>query len=337
MNRGAADSEGHTTWTGKAEQDDYISFAGFMIYYLQRLRRQEDDPYRLETIQSVSNSNDAQLAGSARPPISLLLAGYSYGSLVLARLPPVNRIVAIFESAAIGTSGAEIILRGGVLGKQTVDSWLTSQSPSSPRGRQLKPDDTATSPQRRVGASPMTVGGEETDPASRRRSRDSRRSGDFVRRSMEAPQRIKARVTGANSAAKALSRVDIAPPQPPSMNVPCGPTVRPSYLVISPVLLPFSHTLCPPGPPSLMPGLRRHSSADSDAGGAFHVNDTLALFGSSDTFTSSRRLKTWAEKNMKESKASFEWTQIDGAGHFWSEDGVMQALQKRIAEWVSRS
>lgn len=335
--RGAADSEGHTTWSGKAEMEDYVAFAGFMVYYLYHLGHSDDsDPYRLETIESVRTTN-GQAYGSLQtthhtPPITLLLGGYSYGSLILARLPPISSIVERFAAAELGTSAAEILLRARTLSKQTLRAMESAQSPSSPRGRQLQPDDAATSPQRRVGASPITMGGEETDPANRRRSRDSRRSGDLIRKSIETPQRIKARIKG--SPARHAAATDDSQTTSTSGRSVDVPVVIPRYLLISPVLLPFSQTLCPPGPPSMFAGLRRHSNVDGHAGNAFHDFPTLAVFGSSDVFTASRRLKGWAERASRESKARFEWEEIAGAGHFWHEEGVMQVLQKRIADWT---
>ena len=77
------------------------------------------------------------------------------------------------------------------------------------------------------------------------------------------------------------------------------------------------------------------SGSDSHVGDVFLENVTLAIFGSSDSFTASRRLKAWAERNAKDSRSFFEWEETTGAGHFWAEQGVMQALQKRVAEWVS--
>lgn len=308
-----------------------------MIYYLHSLSHVDDDPYRLETIASVSNVDGAVSSGAYQftgrhRPISLVLGGYSYGSLILARLPIVSTIIDRFEAAEAGTAAAEVILRARTLSKQTLQALESTQSPSSPRGRQLKPDDAATSPQRRVGASPITMGGEETDPANRRRSRDSRRSGDLIRKSIETPHRIKARIKGSPARdATATENLHIASVSNPTTR---GPTVCPRYLLVSPVLLPFSHTLCPPGPPSMFAGLRRHSNADSSAGNAFRNNPTLAIFGSSDTFTASKRLKAWAEKTSRDSASKFEWDEIAGAGHFWHEDGVMQALQKRIADWT---
>lgn len=285
--------------------------------------------------------------------IDLLLAGYSYGALILARLPPVSTILHRFHSAEIGTAGAEIILRARTLAKQTRLSLEEVYGPSSPRGRQqLRPDDATTSPtKQRIAASPIIMGGEETDPSARRRSRDSRRSMDFVRKSVEMPKRVKAHLKrdstpGSSSPRKGSKDSESATPASPTPTTPAmippisagshgPPTVRARYLVISPVLLPFTQTLLPPGPPNLVTGFRRNSG-DSNAGAQFLANPTLALFGSSDGFTAARRLRGWAEKMSKDAQVSskFEWQEIEGAGHFWREAGVMQELQAKVSGWV---
>ena len=337
VHSGAGGSESKTSWSGKAEQDDYSSVAGFVAYYLHSLKPAED-LNRLETIPSAGNNLEQREASNSRPSqghIELLLAGYSYGSLVLARLQPMTSIIQRIESAEMGTAGAEIILRAHTLAKQTRHSLEEMYSPSSPRGRQLKPEDAATSPTKRIGASPITMGGEETDPSDRRRSRDSRRSIDLVRKSVEMPNRIKARIKrnstpGASSSRDKSSETPITPI---SAALESTPAVDTRYLIISPVLLPFTQVLCPPGPPGL-PGLRRSATADSNVGTFFLQNPTLAIFGSADGFTSGRRLKAWAQKMSKDTSSSFGWYQIDGAGHFWREAGVMQALQQKIAAWV---
>ena len=310
-----------------------------MIYYLHGLGAVEDSNV-LEPILSVGDQLDNNAVSprsrTSRTNVKLLLGGYSYGSLILARLPAVTTIIQRLHSADVGTAGAEILLRARTLAKQTRHSSEELHSPVSARGRSLRPGDAATSPTKRMGASPITVGGEETDPSERRRSRDSRRSVDLVRKSVELPRRIRAHVIR-SSTPNATTENDNQHSSPSSPTSNDMPTVTTRYLAISPVLLPFTHMLCPPGPPSLMPGLRRSTSADAKAGDKFLESPTLAIFGSADVFTASRRLKAWAQKMSRESKSTFVWHEIEGAGHFWRETGVMEALQERIAAWTKAS
>ena len=229
--------------TGKAEQEDYASFAGFMAYYLYGLYASEEWN-RLTPIPSM----DDELGIEPSTPttsgalIQLILGGYSYGSLVLARLPTMSTVMQRIELADEGTTGARIALRARTLAKQTKQSFEELHSPTSHRGRQLRPGDATTSPTKRIEASPITVGGEETDASARRRSRDSRRSMDLVRKSVELPRRIRAHLSHSSTpqTASESEKGDASPLSPAQNDLP---VITTCYLVISPVLLPFTHTI----------------------------------------------------------------------------------------------
>ena len=303
-----------------------------MAYYLQSLRPIDNDN-SFYPIHSATNVLSIQNRSPPSSSVRLLLGGYSYGSLILARLPTMSSIVQRLECAEVGTAGAEILLRARAMAKQTENLFEVAQSPSSSRGRQLKPDNGTTSPTRRIGASPITVGGEETDQSTRRRSRDSRRSMDLVRKSVDLPRRVKTRMSrSATPIARPGDEKETPVRSPARGNDSLTITTR--YLVISPVLLPFTQTLCPPGPPSWIPSFRKRTTEDAKAGVLFLDNPTLAIFGSTDVFTSSRRLRGWAQNMSSESKSAFEWAEIEGAGHFWNEAGVMQKMQETIFAWV---
>jgi len=298
-----------------------MSFAGFMLYFLHHLSATASN--ELQAIPSASGiPDDRQYSFHIYHggEIDLLLSGYSYGSLILARFPPTQDVVTRFETAEIGTATAEILLRARTLAKQTRQALEEVHTPTSSRGRQLNPADAGSSPTKRIGASPITVGGEETNPAERRRSRDSKRSVDVIRKSVEMPQRIKGRIKHRHdSHEKAeLSKTPVT--------VRGAPSVKTSYLIISPVLLPFSDILLPPGAPtSAFAG-----KGESPSGKQLLEQPTLAVFGSHDGFTSGTRLKRWAEKESSLSSSRFQWTEIAGAGHFWREEGVLRALQQRV-------
>jgi pimeloyl-ACP methyl ester carboxylesterase len=107
------------------------------------------------------------------------------------------------------------------------------------------------------------------------------------------------------------------------------PSVKVMYLLISPVLPPLAHTLVPP---ASWTGLK--GAVDKSTGVGSMTCPTLAVFGSIDSFTSSRRLKTWAERLSKAGPATFKWTELEGAGHFWREQGVMKLMTEGIESWV---
>lgn len=296
---------------------------GCLFHYLQNLENALDETSRFTD----RDSNSASRA----PPMQLLLAGYSYGSLILARLPPVSTILQRFEDAVLGTILAEIILRARTLAKQTRASLLTG--PSGPRGRSLSQSDAAGPTPGRARAATITVGGDETTHSPRRCS-GSGRSSELVRRSLEAPQRIVAHVrrrsgsygnsVGTGAEAATMMVQTSAPPVP-----------RVRYLLISPVLLPYTNLLLPPG--LMMPALgqRRSTTADVRAGAQLLLHPTLAMFGTADSFTNIQRLRAWAERQATNSEAGlFRWEQIDGAGHFWQEADELRALQGKIVTWM---
>jgi pimeloyl-ACP methyl ester carboxylesterase len=107
------------------------------------------------------------------------------------------------------------------------------------------------------------------------------------------------------------------------------PSVRVLYLLISPVLPPLAHTLVPPVSWTGFKG-----AIDKSTGVGSMKYPTLAVWGSIDSFTSSRRLKAWAERLSKAGPATFKWTEFEGAGHFWREQGVMKLMMEGIKSWV---
>jgi hypothetical protein len=341
--RGATGSKGSTSWSGRPEKEDYTSFAGFMVYYLQKLQP-KDDMKRLSTIMSARTSRIdglEPLTAASEAPSSqsssrssdtvLLLSGYSYGSLILSRLPPIAEMLSRFEAAPYGTTAAEIILRAFRLAKESRSILEAKQALPQSRGRRLTPAD-ATKP--RLHASPVIVGGEETPPQERRRSRETSRGAHIVQRGVEVPLRIKARMRRRNSGVRPSTKDGAMRSEE---SIPTGtatpvPGVRVMYLLISPVLPPLAHTLVPP---ASWIGLK--GGIDRSTGIGAMTSPTLAVWGSIDSFTANRRLKAWAERLSKAGPATFKWMDFEGAGHFWREQGVMKSMTKRIEDWVTEN
>ncbi|KAK3647591.1 hypothetical protein LTR56_003265 [Elasticomyces elasticus] len=339
--RGAGGSDGKTSWTGRSEVDDYSSVVGFIIHYLQQWRHLFEDASSdvLSPIVSADERNGDVPASARKKPLSLLLGGYSYGSLILARIPSVRTIQQRFEPAVVGTAVAEIVLRARTLAHQTYQAAKDTEELQYASPQELSPtEDTSLSPTKRTIGSPVTMGGEETDSSDRRRSRDSRRSVDIIRKSVDIPRRMKAHMRHSSGSGKQRHHQrssDEVMAYQISDQVVMGsmPEVEVHYLVISPVVLPFSTALCPPGPPVPQP-FGRKIAADAHAGDLFLKHPTLAIFGTKDGFTPVRRLRAWAEKQSPQA-VGFEWEPIESAGHFWHEEGVMRALQERIKTWVA--
>lgn len=260
----------------------------------------------------------------------MILAGYSYGSLVLARLPPVAKVIERFEEGTIGTSPAEIILRARTLAKQTLTMFRTSPV-SEDRGRTtLSPEDAGMNVEKRTKASSIFIGGEETNPRSRRDSRDSRRSVEVVR---DPPKRFFGHMRTGSGSPQLLPRsAELAPPV---SGETLASQVQVRYLVISPVVIPFTTQLCPPGPPSLSSWTRK--TGREGAAVTFLQFPTLAIFGTTDAFTSKARLRAWAEKQTELAKGGcFAWEQMEGVDHFWRGEEMLKALHDRIAVWLEQ-
>lgn len=343
-------------------------------------------PVQFDILASVDRSSfdgpllqtDADTTGQAS--LELLLAGYSFASLVLCRLPAVFTILSRFKSAENGTAATEIFLRARTLATQHRKTIATRLQ----RGR--RPSSTSPSkPAHWRNPSHVILGGEESDLASsrRRHSRgDSRGSCEAIR---ELPRTIKSRMhrprsgqfhlrTSSDREQEQQHNTISSEPQKQLHQQQLQQQRQPisiRYLLISPVLIPLSTTLVPPGIPFISAtatatateggggggGTSLETEEKSTAAGVFSLQyPTLIAFGSSDTFTSSKKLCQWAERLAKDSAAvaaatattnttataphpvdaKVEWTQIDGAGHFWREGGVMRELQGNIREWVAK-
>ncbi|KJX94516.1 prolyl oligopeptidase like protein [Zymoseptoria brevis] len=324
--RGAGNSTGKTSWTGSPEVGDYTSAIGLLVYYLHNLSIPLAPDALSPLVSRSSGAADSRETSSQElePPsqrLQVVLAGYSYGSLILARLPHMSHIIKTFESAEKGTSVSEIYLRARTLARRTRQSLLEPQPPSTPRGRRLNSE---SSPRLRPRTSQVTVGGEEIDPSDRRRSQDSRRSFDAVR---EVPQRIKARMHRRNSSGTLTKQTESDVVE--SSN-DAGPKVSVSYLMISPVLFPMTTTL-------LSPGLAFPTAKAGNAGSGFLSMEysSMVLFGSLDHFTSAKKLKQWVERLSTASSGSLQWECFQGVDHFWRGDGVLDEVQARIKTWTS--
>ena len=318
LSSGASGSKGSTSWTGRPEKDDYMAFAGFMIYYLHYLGLSVDDTIGQKTSR----------------PFDLLLAGYSYASLIVSKLPPMETIVQRFEAAERGTAAAEIMMRAQRLARETRESAETQRTSTDVRGRQSAMAESTSPTSPRTRPSPVVVGGEETDASERRRSRDTRRSASVVR---EVPRRIKAHIRH-HSDGHRSSKAEIAAPvhtntQAASPVQSTPPKVSVSYLLVSPVLPPLSHTLVSPSSVSALLSTSK-GAFDKDTGVGALQYPSMIVFGSTDGFTSAKRLKVLCTKLESQASGNLHWAEIDGAGHFWREDNAMRQLTHRVSGWV---
>ncbi|KAI9703386.1 MAG: hypothetical protein M1820_005858 [Bogoriella megaspora] len=316
--RGAHGSSGRTSWTGKGETHDYVSVAGFFAHYLHLIQDAVPtglvSPPTSPQLRPATAANPSGAQPSRHRP-QIILGGYSYGSLIASRLPPLSIILANFVGVPDGTAAAEILCRA-----RTISSW-TNENLASVR-EQARARKSRQGGARKHSPS-ITMGGEET-PMSERASRDvlGKRSIDLegIRKSLEIPRRTKEKRSGGfspgNSPAlsqdKAQNGYDI-----PSLNV--------RYLLISPVFGVIGSSIFL---------FTSDVGPDSATFKATLGNEkSLLVYGDEDVFTNTKKTRQWTGK-LSSVSSKFRAVEVSGAGHFWREPGAAEKLTTAIRTWA---
>ena len=263
------------------------------------------------------------------PRMTLLLGGYSYGSLITCHLPNIEDILDRFSYITKGTAEDEIRLRALSLSTQrNKERYMQSEVM---RGRSFRGNEKLEASSHSIA---IAVGGEETKPGSRRSSRESR-SLDIVRKSVERSRRT----LGLRNSSSRLG-------SEPALDNECHISITihvPSlyFLLMSPLLPPISwlatmfsklsiHGLLPNW--SVLAGGNHQSSHQPEENLTRYP--TMAIYGSNDFFTSHKKLRKWAEALAGRPESAFQFREITGAGHFWQEQGVERQLRGSIREWL---
>ncbi|QDS68807.1 hypothetical protein FKW77_006164 [Venturia effusa] len=297
--RGAHGSQGHTSWTGVKEREDYIAVAAFMIQYL----------HQLSTIDS-----GEQLLLRSHNTIQLILGGYSYGSLITSHLPDPEEIVKSLIEAEDGTSIAEIKSRAGTLAVQVMEELKAKRA-----SLETSKSRSVISPNAKKHGHTLSVGGDETSPEKRRQSYEGRLSSD-LKRSIDLPRKIASLRRKNNHQHEIIA---VAPNlEPPALRV------EHSFLLISPLLPPISSLATLPF------GFRTLSHSHEELSKRLSLHHSLAVFGSDDVFTSAHKLRKWAKGVSEKQDSAFRYVEIENAGHFWRDQGVQDALKTAIMEWI---
>ncbi|KAI9732716.1 MAG: hypothetical protein M1818_007450 [Claussenomyces sp. TS43310] len=415
--RGAGGSKGRTSWTAKAETKDYISFIGFMIYFMHHLSPHNllldappmkncAAPYDLSPIpshslpaqsppshtsRSRSSINRADAQASAFPEFDtgmsmgevldetdskpvLLLAGYSYGALMTTLLPSLQLVLNLFHAPEVGTAASEIRLRASRLAKEQTEIFaklaktLQHQSIFSPivshrKGHSL-PGREPSNPLIAGGLATVRIGGEETNPDFRRISHEShsrrslsydtperlRRSVDKVRtlgrrQSSHIPLPKRQISVGSTSSKPEILQwsddtagpdntigVDLDVHEASALDL--GP-MKAAYLLVSPPqgLVHSLVTLWTLPRTKIKPQAGNISTmAEEEA--KLVLNETLAIYGDGDIFTSSKKLGNWADRLQSVQGSRFSSVEVEGAGHFWHEPGVAARMRGHIGGFL---
>jgi alpha/beta superfamily hydrolase len=331
--RGAGDSPGRVSWTGRAELSDYVSFYGFMLCLATAVSSASHN------VDSAKPTSAPAQHSPAKAPL-LILGGYSYGSLIASCLPSYEIVHSIFTQTDTGSTEAEIRSRADKAGRDLAAYFAMSRSGSIGRGRSsLRVSDIDSSPKRNVA-----MGGyDSSEAASRRISRDSSRvsfDGERVRRSLDrVGQRIRAQVS--SNEHEVATEVHTPVVESP---VGLGFSMREElvkanvvYLLVSPLLGSVSLATTMFSRPTFE--LRdRHT-------GRVRIKDTLRqedklvdrktciVYGTKDVFVAERKARKWAEGLSARSRL-VTWSQIEGAGHFWIEKGAMDGLLRVVKAWL---
>lgn len=404
-NSGAGGSKGRTSWTAKAELQDYISFVGFMIYYMhhmssyniyssamtsnreasfhdltpipsQALPTNKSSRYQhshhLSTLSLDGTPDDTFQKHDSRSV--LLLGGYSYGSLITTQLPSLQSILNIFHAPDVGTTAGEIRLRAQKIAEEQNEKFVklaetlhatSTVSPVSHNGDHQ----TLSIPKgsRKVAIpGPIRVGGEETQPELRRVSQDARHrrslsydAPEKLRRSLDRVRSISRRHNDPRSSVirhksysptvspleSGQSSRGVAPISSDGHNISAmrSPNleladIKAAYLLISPLQGLVQNLTTMWSKISMQLTILKQQPGGlttmSEEEVKLVMNQTLAIYGDSDVFTSSKRLRKWSERLQSVPGSQFCFEEIDGAGHFWHEQGVAMYMRDLVTNFA---
>jgi hypothetical protein len=311
--RGAHGSKGRTSWSGRPELDDYLSFAGLFMHYMCYLQPHPKayPPEHALILGQVGYTESAAPEHTSQSPV-VILGGYSYGSLILRNLPPVPSILQPFVAPIAGSAHDEILLRARKLADQSNMAWQELARSHERESRSRKPHESKPS---------VTMGGEETTPEKRRSSREVRRSTDRGL-SAEFGNRLRSlshshRRRKDDSSPMLLETAESVPITMPEVR----------YLLISPLTPPIA-TLAAP-----VLGHKFWHKTKAPHKDVIGQHIVLAVYGDQDIFTSAKRIRDWSEQLKTMQGSQFSSVEVADAGHFWVENGVEEKLRNALREW----
>ncbi len=348
--------------------DDYISFVGFFVHYLHasgaartRAATYDDEPDNDERdrpdqsgfLSPLQAATGQPAAAGARqttgrqdaPAITLVLGGYSYGSLITTLLPPMHDILRRFSDPPAGSVELEIIAYARVRGSADDGGSGHRHSLSG-----LGYNDGHRRPR-------LSIDDDGEEVAGRLSTGSFRRSVDRVRTLVD-PRRRSAEVHKDDKKDDHEGAAAPTSETAASASASTDPIVQIHYLLVSPLLPPVSslatlfrridYSLDPPSPSlAAHAGINDHSSPTSSSSSSSSsnasvnhklvANPTLAIYGGRDGFTARRKLHKWAQLLANCQPGSrFAFCEVPDAGHFWHEDGVEQRLREAVREWLAR-
>ncbi|OJD25835.1 hypothetical protein ACJ73_02799 [Blastomyces percursus] len=327
--RGASESAGRTSWSGRPELGDYVTVYGFLIYYLLGI-----DPDSIREPLAESGNHQLPPVPDIKKPtvaserLEIILAGYSYGSMIASHLPSIETVLSLFASPVAGSSSAEILQQAedlSTLWNLEAKLEVSSQTPT----RQ------GSSCDGHGKLSQCVSMGSSAESSGKRSSMDR---GAMIRKSIErSRRRLRARFLrghGVESRAMGASAIASSSVSEIAHNM-LTPAV--SFLLISPVIPPITNfmTFSLFGPrinlDVTLAGMNVKSTPPEEQ---LTAHRTLAVYGNNDMFASAKKLRKWVTDLRKTPGSMFEFVEIDMAGHFWLEEGTEAQMRAAVREWA---
>lgn len=276
--------------------------------------------------------------------------------MITSHLPSLEVVAQLFEAPQPDSAENEIQRRACDLARDArayIEMSTTDMTLSSPRRRREKWDQTG---QRSPPATPhqqpphhhaVTMGGYESDVASRRVSRESSRrslDGERVRHSID-------RVRHKISVRKPAPLRDLADKTLPEDKTEEALEVkattrdaaivpRVAYVLISPLLAPVSGFITMFSKLKLATktsGMCVSVACQGREGGEFEQLvrwPCLCVFGSKDVFTSDGKLQRWTQQLRSRAGSQFVSVRTN-SGHFWTDSEGIVRLQRGMIDWIA--
>lgn len=360
--RGAGNSGGRTSWTSKAERSDYMSFVGFVYYYVHYLDpfRQGQPPKSIPTLPLSPTTNQSGTPDTSEPesvtsPSVFLQCGYSYGAMITKLLPPLESVLEIFAAPKNASAAADIRLRAQHLAEQqnvilasARAALMEPASPMSPRrataGLRIGGDEDKRRSQDHGARRSFALDAEEKVRAGvaelMKRTKMHQNHSHRKKGSQPKEKEASAERTGEEADKDKGKELDHLPP------VAGLPSPVVAYLLVSPPVgwATSLMTMNLGNPVSGLFGKRpRSKSKDREEQAAASgpveskqerqkliENPTLAIYGDSDVFVAVKRFRDWAARLQSAPGSRFRAHEVSTAGHFYIEEGTMQRLADAV-------
>ena len=291
-----------------------MSFVGFFAHYLDLIGvSASSNPSIQRSPPKLHPASAANLPLSSlpdeRPEVKLIFGGYSYGSIIVSRLPCPREILSHIRGLDDDSAMTEILQRA-----RTISGWTSQKLEGT------HPANTNPKKLMRPHSPSITMGGEETMDQRRVSKEGGRKSVDLdgLKKSLDIPRRIKEHKNHSRSRENTPSHHDEE-----IDDLHATTPFKAQYLMISPVLGLVGSALSAFGNPNEVADLKTTLAKEP----------TLVVYGDKDVFTSTRKTQQWTQK-LSSTSDRFCAVEVNGAGHFWQERGAIERMRNAVGLWV---